>query len=159
MDCKTAKLQAALSVGGDLPESDAVGLQRHLATCPQCREHNAGLKTTYAHITSAGQSTRVAGETESLWPNIANTMQVRRSKANVKRFNGWVAGLAVAATMLAMVTISQHLPSAQSEYNGNGVLEVSPTNFNSNSGQYQLQPRTRRPFQFNRQQQTVPLEF
>ena len=38
MRCKTAQLQMALAVGEDLPPSEAVTLQTHLADCSACRQ-------------------------------------------------------------------------------------------------------------------------
>ena len=116
MDCKTARHQVALLVGQDLPEADAVQLQRHLATCPPCREQRTRLQTTFDRVLSVAESAN--DNSPGLWPAISSAIRVRGVSPglNARQFNGWVAGLAVAATLLAMVTISQHLPTASYDY-------------------------------------------
>jgi hypothetical protein len=112
MNCRESRFQLALFVGGDLDESSSVEVQRHLATCPECRTHHDGLNTVMDQVERSEAASTAVVHSESVWPQLASVIRVRE-RNRTRRFNGWVAGSAVAACVLATVTIAQNLPSAQ----------------------------------------------
>ena len=112
MNCRESRFQLALFVGGDLDESSGVGLQRHLATCPECRDHHERLDSVMQQVERSESEAPALVHRKSVWPQLAAVIKVREQD-RTRRFNGWVAGFAVAAMALAAVTISQNLPSSQ----------------------------------------------
>jgi len=133
MNCRESRFQLALFVGGDLDESSSVGLQRHLATCPECRDHHDGLSKVMDRVEQIESQSTAIMHAESVWPQLAAVIKVREQD-RTRRFNGWVAGFAVAATILATVTIAQNLPSAQPLSNfGTQFSDMGPMdNFSNN---------------------------
>lgn len=112
MNCRESRFQLGLFVGGDLDESSSVEVQRHLATCPECRIHHDGLNTVMDQVERSEAAATAIDHSESVWPQLASVIRVREQN-RTRKFNGWVAGFAVAACVLAAVTIAQNLPSAQ----------------------------------------------
>lgn len=105
MNCKQAKAEIALWVGGDLDETCARQVRRHVMQCPCCREHWQRLQTGLQPL-QAVQDVRPAPE-ETLWPRISATLNAE-SGWRVNRFNGWVPALTVAAAILAMFALVQN---------------------------------------------------
>lgn len=133
MNCRESRFQLALFVGGDLDESSSTTLQRHLATCPECREHHSGLNTVMDHVERSESQSTAMDHPESVWPQLAAVIRVRDDNRS-RRFNGWVAGFSVAAMALAAVTIAQSLPSAQPLTNfGTQFSNVGPMDNFSNT--------------------------
>jgi len=148
MNCRESRFQLALFVGGDLDESSAVGLQRHLATCPDCRDHHDGLSNVMDQVERIETQSTAIMHAESVWPQLAAVIKVREQD-RTRRFNGWVAGFAVAATVLAMVTIAQNLPSAQPlsdfdiQFSGTGPEDLSKSvSFQPGNNSFPIGPET-----------------
>ena len=113
MNCTDGKTFIALWVGGDLDESDVETLQRHLSSCQGCCEYSDRMHSAIKPLESEAQSTVLAGlGDDSLWPQLSTRLVLHTYNSRVRRFNGYVAGLAVAAMVLAMVAVSQQLPSS-----------------------------------------------
>ena len=141
MNCRESRFQLALFVGGDLGDASAVGLQRHLATCPDCREHHDGLSDVMGQVERIEADAPAVVHRKSVWPQLAAVIKVREQD-RTRRFNGWVAGFAVAATVLAMVTISQSLPSSRSDFQFSDITPIDelavPVAYpNTNMNQFQ----------------------
>lgn len=108
MRCLEARSAIPLWVGGDVNPAEAEALMRHLRGCGACNElaqrMAAGLQALHEACTEAIE------EQPSVWPRVARALEAldaRRKSAG--RFNGWVPALAVAACLLAMVSIVNHL--------------------------------------------------
>ena len=117
MRCKTAQLQMALAVGEDLPPSEAVTLQTHLADCSACRQVWDNQQRSF----QAFQHSRVEpvpSERGSVWPSIALRIQQRQSAPRRAEFNGWIAGLAaLAASVLIFVfTLEEPWPTEVAQH-------------------------------------------
>lgn len=137
MNCRESRFQLALFVGGDLDESSSVGLRRHLATCPECRDHHDSLSNLMDQVEQIESQSTAIMHAASVWPQLAAVIKVREQD-RTRRFNGWIAGFAVAATVLAMVTIAQNLPSAQPLSNfGSQFSDMGPLDSFSNSVSFQ----------------------
>lgn len=105
MHCSQARNQIALLVGDDLGESDRPEVERHLSQCKACNSYQADLLATHQQLQtlSAEDSGVISG---SLWPKLEPAVHLAASEHGARRFNGWVAGLAIAATVMAMFAIS-----------------------------------------------------
>jgi hypothetical protein len=104
MKCKQAKTQIALWVGNDLEEAAQQKLRGHLTECPECREHSRQLKVSLRALESVERMDALVPA--SVWPNLSVRLAGRRVDFGMNRFNGWVAAVAVAASALAMFSIS-----------------------------------------------------
>ena len=103
MHCAQARTQIALLVGSDLPEGDRPEVQRHLLQCKTCSQYHREL----------------VDQAVSIWDDIAPQIQLASANRQTRSFNGYVAGLAVAATVMAMFAISGNVgPDSQFEDSG-----------------------------------------
>lgn len=91
-------------VGNDLDAVDRPEVERHLAQCTPCHDYHSGMVRLRSELEAAGAD---PGETsDSLWPVIRPAVCLESSNRSARRFNGWIAGLAVAASVMAVITIS-----------------------------------------------------
>ena len=119
MKCKQARAFASLMVGNDLEGDSQVQLQRHLAICPACRDFTYQMSASMQALQDAGNESNWLSQasesvgSESLWPRVAKVVN-HKSPGSLRNrwFNGSVAALAIAATVLAMVSILQSLNNA-----------------------------------------------
>jgi len=112
MNCKRAKLQIALSVGSDLDKVRERELKRHLAKCPPCRNYRVKLKQSLQVL----HEPRVVSQPsvkESIWPRLEGRLRARSANQSLSRFNGWIAGGAVAAACCVLVAYAVTYPSSQ----------------------------------------------
>ena len=115
MHCAQARTQIALLVGSDLPEGDRPEVQRHLLQCKTCSQYHRELVDLHQklQLISADDATPQA---VSIWDDIAPQIQLASANRQTRSFNGYVAGLAVAATVMAMFAISGNVgPDSQFE--------------------------------------------
>ncbi|MDA1014382.1 MAG: zf-HC2 domain-containing protein [Planctomycetota bacterium] len=115
MKCKQARAFASLMVGNDLESDSRAQLQRHLAICPDCRDFTHQMSASMSVLQEAGHESALLTQSQmvgraSLWPRVAEAV-TQKSLGNLRNrwFNGSVATLAIAATVLAMVSIFQTL--------------------------------------------------
>lgn len=111
MHCKRAKTEIALWVGNDLDAASIGRLQRHLATCPGCRDHWHGMTSSLRALHDSSDSLLnepPPGERRrcSVWSAVSVRLASPGFQGSAGRFNGWVPAIAVAAIFLAMVTIA-----------------------------------------------------
>lgn len=101
-NCKRARVQIALQVGQDLDELEERQLRRHVAVCPDCREHQQRLKVDYAVLQECGGDGD-CGPPRSVWPAVSERIvMLQRESALQYRFNGWVPAAVVTAASLLM---------------------------------------------------------
>ncbi len=105
MNCKRARANIALWVGDDLDDATGHQLERHLATCPPCREHRERMQTGLT-ILSEVKCENTATSADSIWPTVSSRLSVCDEALRAPRFNGWVPAIAVAGIFLAIVSIA-----------------------------------------------------
>jgi hypothetical protein len=112
MNCKTARHNIALHAGNDLNALSVRELKQHLHRCPECKQHwkemVQSLKVLHA------PSSQAAPIQDSVWPRISS--KLHRAARRSDRFNGWAPALAVAASCMLMLFVTQR--------GGNPVNEV-----------------------------------
>ena len=106
MHCAQARNQIALLVGGDLDDFGLHEVERHLGMCRNCTDYRQRMEVLRSQLEAVGSADSVS-RGDSLWPALEPAVRVAERDRLVRRFNGWVAGVAIAATVLAMVTISR----------------------------------------------------
>lgn len=115
LNCADARHFVHLSVGDDnLPEEETQ-LAKHLHSCSECRSYHAGMAAAMQVVERVRDEDTTELPTRSLWPAMANQLNVRQAKTIAapegRRFNVAVAALCVCSLMLAIVTAVQNLPS------------------------------------------------
>lgn len=115
LNCADARHFVHLSVGDDnLPEEETQ-LAKHLHSCSECRSYHAGMAAAMQVVERVRDEDTTELPTRSLWPAMANQLNVRQAKIIAapegRRFNVAVAALCVCSLMLAIVTAVQNLPS------------------------------------------------
>ena len=118
MHCKRAKQDIALSVGRDLDSHSERELQRHLASCPDCRQRHAKLRESIAvlHRASELSDQQSTEETRSVWSAVSDTIQHSVRPAKPSPFSlqqAWVPVVAIASMVLAVLSISNSLNRPQ----------------------------------------------
>lgn len=105
MNCKQAQQDIALFVGQDLDDPrDRDDVKRHVATCPDCRQHYRRMKGALKVLGQAdAPETYVA--TGSLWPELATRISDRSSVGPRGRFNGWAPFVAMTAACLTLMLV------------------------------------------------------
>ena len=106
MNCKQARANIALWVGHDLDEATCHLLERHLATCPPCRDHRGRMQTGLTVLTEMKCGDTVASA-DSVWPAVSSRLSACDAALRAPRFNGWDPAIAVAGIFLAIVSIAR----------------------------------------------------
>lgn len=119
LNCSDARHLIHLSVGDDTLPNEEESLATHLSSCEDCRTYHSGMADTMHVLESIRTGDSGEIPTASLWPAMADRLQVRQAK-NVpekegRRFNVSVAALCACSLALAFVTAIQSLPSNQPE--------------------------------------------
>jgi hypothetical protein len=108
MSCKQARTDIALWIGNDLEEDDVLHVERHIAGCPQCREHAADLEASLKVLQATPAPVDAGG---SIWPRLAARLSGLESRRRLERFNGWLpAATAVAASVTIIVLLEARRP-------------------------------------------------
>jgi len=121
MNCKRARTDVALGVGGDLDDTASQMLERHLATCPECRKYRrqmeAGLRTLYgpSNISTHDLS-------DSVWPGLLKRLPSREEIHRSNRFNGWLPAAAVLTACLAVVALTTGPDPRPHDFGGGSIL-------------------------------------
>ncbi|CAK9106491.1 Uncharacterized protein SCF082_LOCUS49599 [Durusdinium trenchii] len=106
MNCQEAKVDLALLVGHDLEDaSRREELRRHVATCPQCRQHLRGLKSSLAVLEHVDpELTYVSAD--SLWPDLKARLETPSSARPPREGGGsWISWSALALSLVVCVTV------------------------------------------------------
>ena len=141
MNCKQARQATGLWAGGDLDALQTGTLEQHLAECPTCRERARRVRQTVVTLENDMNSPIAEDARGSLWSEIRTHVPSCRRNARIRRYNQWVGGLAVAATVLASIAISKDAID-EGAHNGTATTLVrtnlmnhSATNLGSPAGQ------------------------
>lgn len=114
MHCAQARNLIALMVGDDLEATDRPEVERHLSQCRSCNEYRTNMTQVQQQLQSVSAEDSDAAP-PGLWPTIAPVVQLESSSRNARRFNGWIAAMAIAASVMALVTISNDLVTPRYE--------------------------------------------
>ena len=106
MNCKTAEHQMALAVGEDLTPVESQELQGHLESCMKCQKTWEQQQHGFAAL-QRSRTHEVPRKSDSLWPVLVNRLRERNAEPPRSEFNGWFAGLAVAAACVLVFVFSQ----------------------------------------------------
>ncbi len=105
MHCAQARNLIALLIGDDLADTDRPEVERHLSQCSSCHSYHADLVGTHSQLQELSlKDSGVASP--SLWPEMEPAVRLANAGRGGRQFNGWVAGLAIAATVMAMFAIA-----------------------------------------------------
>lgn len=108
MHCAQARNQIALLVGDDIADTDRLEVEQHLSQCNACREYKNGVAQSHQVLQTFAAEDSGVIPAGSLWEEMQPAVKLESSR-KTRRFNGWVAALAVAALVMAMVAISGDL--------------------------------------------------
>jgi anti-sigma factor RsiW len=96
-----------LLVGHDLDPQSEQQVRRHLAECPQCREHWRGLNAGAAALQ---QVTTARVPRQSLWPAVRAQLPTKRVALGQGTWAGWFPVLALTAACIGIMVSSSHTP-------------------------------------------------
>ena len=113
MHCAQARNLVALLIGDDIGDSDRPEVQSHLAECDSCKTYHSELLVTQQQLMTVAAESDV--RSPGLWTALKPQVQLANKNQSTKQFNGWVAALAVAATVMAMFAISSDMTPVQSD--------------------------------------------
>jgi hypothetical protein len=108
MSCREFEAEIALEAGRDLEGEGRQRLLSHLAECGACRHQLDRLRGCLTHLTRLEVDERQI-ENVQTWQSVSATIAARDADRGVRQFNGWVAALATAAMLLAMLAVSEQL--------------------------------------------------
>ena len=113
MKCKQAKQSMALSVGRDLDESSNRELQRHVTSCPPCRDYFGRLRESTSVLQQASEaSCEPTSEECSVWPAVSRSLRKpSRGSSPFAWSQAWVPAVALASMVLAIISISNTMSS------------------------------------------------
>lgn len=105
MNCKQAQQDIALFVGHDLDDPrERDDVKRHVATCPDCRQHYRRMKGALKVLGQA-DAPETYTATGSLWPELAGRINEREWVSPRSHFNGWAPFVAMTAACLVMMFV------------------------------------------------------
>ncbi len=105
MHCAQARNSIALLIGNDLEDNDRPEVERHLSQCKSCQSYYDDLNKSHLQLQSIAPEDSGIHQV-NLWNDLEPAVRLANSSRSTKRFNGWIAGLAIAATVMAMFAIS-----------------------------------------------------
>ncbi len=143
MHCAQARNQIALLVGDDIADTERVEVEQHLSQCKSCCDYRSGMKDAHNVLQTFAAEDSGVVSAPSLWAEMQPAVRLESTR-KAKRFNGWIAGLCVAALVMAMVAISGDLTSS-----GGVGFESEDPGFQATPVGNQTQPST-----FPQQRQT-----
>ena len=120
MTCKQFRTDIALWVGNDLEDGQELRVERHVASCPQCREYAHEIKSSLHAL----QKPAVPDVGGSLWPRLSARIASLDSDRRRERFNGWLPAVTVVAASITIITLLEMQEPARTA--GNGFIDVSP---------------------------------
>jgi Putative zinc-finger len=124
-NCRNVRRLLALWAGNDLVEAGQVEAQRHLASCPECREQWNRLQTAHATVDALRAApVDVDSAPGSIWPAVRRQMhaiEVRPAQGTWR--NGLPFG-ALAAACLTIMAIGTSAPAPESSGERNGLYPI-----------------------------------
>jgi anti-sigma factor RsiW len=106
MRCRTAQRQMALAVGEDLPQAEAVELNRHLATCSTCQQAWSKHQACFTALQSSRVEPVVSLPKTTVWPGLARRIQRRALTPHRVVLNGWIGSLVVMSASILVFVFS-----------------------------------------------------
>lgn len=126
MKCNRARHEIALAAGNDLDEAATKRLDRHLQTCPECRQFQAEMAVSVPVLQEVRQPTP-ALPLHDLWPAVS--IAVRRPTVPASRRSlGLAPAFAVIATCLIMLVYSNEAWT-QPRATSNSLVSVARISF------------------------------
>jgi hypothetical protein len=133
--CRKMRRLLALWAGNDLDERDATGLERHLASCPHCREVRQGLHRSQRALEAVRPGTVLENQqSASVWPGVARHVRSIDENSVPQGWREWLPTAALAAACVAMMAAL--IPTARS---GDGRSTSIATSRPSQPGSPRLQ--------------------
>lgn len=119
MKCKRAKQSMALSVGRDLDDGSDRELQRHISSCPPCRDYFGRLRAATSVLHQAGEdSCEPLSDDVTLWPAVSRAIQQPARKPSPFTWSqAWVPAVAIASMVLAIISISNTMNDSRPDGN------------------------------------------
>ena len=102
MNCKRAKADIALWVGGDLSDAAEESLGQHLGECPGCHRHWQQMKESLRFLQEPDEDP-LCVRSESMWPDLSSRLSSRETMWRRGRFNGWVPAALIAASCVVIL--------------------------------------------------------
>jgi hypothetical protein len=105
--CRNYRVELALLAGNDLDAAARLEVERHLATCPDCRVEWMELQAGQRALERARETpAEVEIETPSIWCEVQPRIRVVEDRAARGSWRGWLPAAAMAAACLAVLVIS-----------------------------------------------------
>lgn len=128
MHCAQARNLVALLIGNDLEDNDRPEVERHLSQCKSCQDYHESLNASHQQLQSiAPEDSGI--HSVNLWADLEPAVRLANSGRSSKRFNGWIAGLAIAATVMAMFAISGDFGPVRYNDQNSGFMPPSSVNW------------------------------
>ena len=112
MNCKRAKQDMALCAGRDLDDCAEQQLRRHLSACPDCRDQWQRVQASTQLLQRTADANSPVGDVR-LWSGVSTALQqIERERLQAPQAGRtplWIPAVAVAALVLAAVSIVQTL--------------------------------------------------
>ena len=112
MNCNEAQHELALASGQDLDPQNQDALNRHLAVCPECREHWRNLRDSTDVLQQASASGEHLGP--SLWPDLEARLNGRKhlvAESAGGTASGWLPVIAMALATAATIAFALSTPA------------------------------------------------
>ena len=111
MNCNVAQHELALAAGQDLNPQDQDALNRHLAVCPDCRQHWRNLQDSTDVLQQVSAGDEHFGP--SLWPDLEARLNARRQpviESERATPAGWLPVIAMALATAATIAFALSTP-------------------------------------------------
>lgn len=102
MNCKRAKAEIALWVGGDLNDAAEQSLRQHLGECLSCHRYWQQMKESLRFLQEPGEDS-LSVLSDSVWPDLSPRLSSRETMWRRGRFNGWVPAALIAASCVVIL--------------------------------------------------------
>jgi len=108
LKCRRLRSLLALWAGNDIEVHERIEAERHLAVCPGCRSHWAGLQAGQQALEQVRTgSVPLVRHEQSVWPAVYRQVRSLAAAPAAPRWHGWLPAGALAAACIAVaVTLS-----------------------------------------------------
>jgi len=110
MNCRQAKSTIKLWDSGTLDAQAERKLRRHVAVCPNCRQHWQKWQASLAALREGGHEP-INTFPANLWASLSIVLARRQRFERLNRFNGWVPTAAVIVGCFVLVAFSHSPPT------------------------------------------------
>ncbi|MBS0261336.1 MAG: zf-HC2 domain-containing protein [Planctomycetes bacterium] len=126
-ECRKTRHLLALSAGNDVDAREVVGLERHLAVCPQCRELQQELRHSQQILEAVQPAGAMADQDfTSVWSGVSRQIRRLEQQPTSHDWRNWMPTLTLAAACLALMVgvVMPMRPSGGSSIlnNNNGIM-------------------------------------